>query len=306
MANEINITFLGTSSAPPQLSRKQSAIVVKYKSHTLLFDVGEATQYQMIEQKIKFTKLTIILTHLHSDHTLGIMGLLTTRNFRNIKTPIKIIGPEWTSKFISLLFFAYRFKPDFDIEIIETSGGIVLENKDFLLESFPLSHSDTSFGYKLVTKPKIGRFNVEKASELNIPRGELWKKLQNGKVIEINGKAIHPSDVLDEVEDNSLKVIITGDTPFDETTVEYAQNADLLIHDATYPSYEEVRAKKYLHSTCTDAANVAKQAKVKRLIMTHISELHKNLEESLRDAKEIFSNCEFAEDGLKVKLKSKV
>ncbi|GAG48038.1 unnamed protein product, partial [marine sediment metagenome] len=103
---------------------------------------------------------------------------------------------------------------DFDIEIIETSGGIVLENKDFLLESFPLSHSDTSFGYKLVTKPKIGRFNVEKASELNIPRGELWKKLQNGKTIEINGKAIHPSDVLDEVEDNSLKVIITGDTPF--------------------------------------------------------------------------------------------
>ena len=87
MANEIDIIFLGTSSAPPQLARNQSAIVVKFKSHTLLFDVGEATQYRMIEQKIKFTKLTIVLTHLHTDHTLGIMGLLITRNFRSIKTP---------------------------------------------------------------------------------------------------------------------------------------------------------------------------------------------------------------------------
>ncbi len=305
MANEITVTFLGTSSAPPQLSRKQSATVVKYKSHTLLYDVGEATQYQMIKHKIKFTKLTIILTHLHSDHTLGLMGLLTTRNFRNIKTPITIIGPEWTSKFISLLFFAYRFKPDFEITIIETSGGIVLENKDFTLESFPLSHSDTSFGYNLVTKPKIGRFNINKAVKLGIPKGELWKKLQNGNSIEIDEKTIHPSAVLDEVEDDSMKITITGDTPFDETTIEHAQNANLLIHDATYPSYEEERAKKYLHSTCVDAAEVAKKAKVKRLIMTHISELHKDLDESLRDAQEIFSNCEFAEDGLKIKLKFK-
>jgi ribonuclease Z len=305
MANEIRVIFLGTSSAPPQVSRNQSATVLKYRSHTLLFDVGEATQYQMIEQKIKFTKLTIVLTHLHSDHTLGIMGLLTTRNFRSIKTPITIIGPTWTSTFISLLFYAYRFRPEYEINVIETSGGTVLENKDFVLESFPLSHSDTSFGYSFITKPKIGRFNVEKASKLNIPRGEMWKKLQNGNPVEINGETIHPSDVLDDVEDDSKKVVITGDTPFDKTTVEHAKNADLLIHDATYPAYEEERAKKYLHSTCIDAARVAKQAKVKRLVMTHISELHKDLEESLIDAQEVFTNCEFAEDGLEILIKSR-
>ena len=305
MSNEMSIIFLGTSSAPPQSNRKQSAIVVKYKSHTLLFDVGEATQYQMIDQKIKFTKLTIILTHLHSDHTLGLMGLLITRNFRNIKTPITIIGPASTSTFVSLLFLAYRFKPEYEVKIIETSGGNVLENKDFVLDSFPITHSDTSFGYRLVTKPKRSKFNVEKATEMNVPRGEMWKKLQNGISVEIDGKIISPSDVLDKVEENSLKIVITGDTPFDEKVIEFAKNVDLLIHDATYPPYEEERARKYLHSTCIDAAQVAKKAKAKRLIMTHISELHKNLEESLNDSRKIFSNCEFAEDGLRIRLKPK-
>jgi len=305
MSSEMSIIFLGTSSAPPQSTRKQSAIVVKYKSHTLLFDVGEATQYQMIDQKIKFTKLTIILTHLHSDHTLGLMGLLTTRNFRNIKTPLTIIGPAWTSTFVSLLFLAFRFKPEYEIKIIETSGGIILDNKDFILESFPVKHSETSYAYILTTKPKRSKFNVEKATERNIPRGDMWKKLQNGISVEIDGKITSPSDVLDKVEEKNLKIVITGDTPFDEKVIEFTKNADLLIHDATYPPYEEERARKYLHSTCIDAAQVAKKAKAKRLIMTHISELHKNLEESLNDSREIFSNCEFAEDGLRIRLKPK-
>ncbi len=305
MSSEMSIIFLGTSSAPPQSTRKQSAIVVKYKNHTLLFDVGEATQYQMIDQKIKFTKLTIILTHLHSDHTLGLMGLLTTRNFRNIKTPLTIIGPAWTSTFVSLLFLAFRFKPEYEIKIIETSGGIILDNKDFILESFPVKHSETSYAYILTTKPKRSKFNVEKATERNIPRGDMWKKLQNGISVEIDGKITSPSDVLDKVEEKNLKIVITGDTPFDEKVIEFTKNADLLIHDATYPPYEEERARKYLHSTCIDAAQVAKKAKAKRLIMTHISELHKNLEESLNDSREIFSNCEFAEDGLRIRLKPK-
>ena len=181
----------------------------------------------------------------------------------------------------------------------------MLDNKDFTLESFPLSHSDTSFGYSLVTKPKIGKFNVEKATKLGIPRGDLWKKLQSGNSIELNGKKIVPSDVLDKIEDNSLKIVITGDTPYDQTTIDYAKNADLLIHDSTYPSYEEERAKKYLHSTCIDAAKIAKEAKVKRLILTHISELHQDLGESLEETKEIFKNSEFAEDGLKISIKAK-
>ncbi|MCG3227808.1 MAG: MBL fold metallo-hydrolase, partial [Candidatus Heimdallarchaeota archaeon] len=149
MSDKMNITFLGTSSAPPQESRSQSSLSIKYRGHNLLFDVGEGTQFQMVKNRIKMKNLTILLTHLHSDHTLGLIGLLTTRDFYSISSPVTIIGPPWTKSFVFLQLLAYRLRPDYDIKIIETEGGIVTSNDDFYIESFRVSHSENSFGYKL-------------------------------------------------------------------------------------------------------------------------------------------------------------
>ena len=126
MSNEMTITFLGTSAAPPQLNRKQSSVAVKYRGQQFLVDVGEGTQVEMIRHKINMRKITILLTHLHADHTLGLIGLLTTRNFFNIDSPLTIVGPTWTSQFLSILFLAYRFRPSFEISVIETKGGEVI------------------------------------------------------------------------------------------------------------------------------------------------------------------------------------
>ncbi|MBY9000375.1 MAG: ribonuclease Z [Candidatus Heimdallarchaeota archaeon] len=300
MSDKFSVTFLGTSSAPPQVERRQSSIAIKYKNHNLLVDVGEATQVQMLKHKIGFSNLTILLTHLHSDHTLGLIGLLTTRSFYDISRSITIIGPPWTSSFIFLQLLAHRLNPDYEIKVIETNGGLVLSNSDFYIESFPVSHGVNCFGYKIVSHQSLGVFNVERAIEKNIPKGTMWKKLQNGTPIEVNGDIINPSEILDVSPIKPIKIVITGDTPLDEHVINHSSNADLLVHDSTYPHSEKLRAKKHFHSTCTDAAFVAKIANVNKLVLTHFSELHNNLNESLKKSKEIFTNCILAYDGLTV------
>jgi ribonuclease Z len=305
MSNKMIITFLGTSSAPPQVDRSQSSISLKYRGHNLLFDVGEGTQFQMIKNKTSLKNLTIFLTHLHSDHTLGLIGLLTTRDFFSVTSPVTIIGPPWTSSFVFLQLLAYRLKPDYEIKIIETEGGLVLSNNDFYVESFKVSHSENSYGYKIVTHKPLGVFNVDKAKAKNIPRGKLWNKIQNGFPVEVNGNKIYPSEIMTESQVKQFKIIITGDTNISQNVINNSSNADILIHDATYPPSEERRAKKYLHSTCVDAARVAKFAGVKKLLMTHISALHENLETSLKSVQAIFPNSFFAEDGMRVVLDPK-
>ncbi len=305
MSDEMTITFLGTSSAPPQVDRRQSSLALKYRGNLLLIDAGEGTQIEMLRNKISLRKLTILLTHLHSDHTLGLMGLLTTRNFFNINSPITIIGPTWTSQFLSILFLAYRFKPAFEISVLETQGGLVLDNKDLTVKAFTIKHSIEGIGYVIETKPKKFKFNPEKANSLGIPKGPLWKQLQEGHEIEVNNKTILPTEVTEKIKPKKLKIVVTGDTVFDDNVVENSKSADLLIHDATYPPEEKERAAKYSHSTCIDAATVAQKAKVKKLVLTHISELHSDLEHSLSESKKVFANTILAYDGLKLKLKAK-
>jgi len=305
MSDGMKITFLGTSSAPPQIDRRQSSIAIQYRGHNLLVDLGEAAQVQMLKHKISFKNLTILFTHLHSDHTLGLIGLLATRGFYNIKNPVTIIGPQWTKTFVFLQLLAFRFYPDFEIEVIETNGGVVIANNDFVVESFKVNHSEESLGYKIITQKPLGVFNVDKAEKLEIPRGKLWKELQEGNPIEFEEKTIFPSEVLDKSPAKQIKVVITGDTTLDYNVIKNSAEADLLIHDATYPPSEVERSKKYKHSTCLDAAFVAKKANVKQLILTHISELHKDLGESLRATQEIFPNSILAEDGLEIELNTK-
>ena len=271
MSDKMILTFLGTSSAPPQADRGQSSIFLKYRGNNILIDVGEGTQFQMVKNKIRMKNLTILLTHLHSDHTLGLIGLLTTRDFYSISSPVTIIGPPFTSSFVFLQLLAYRLRPRYEIKIIETEGGIVLSNNDFYIESFRVSHSDNSLGYLIETHKPLGAFSVEKAKEKQIPKGKLWNKLQNGFPIEINEEKIYPSDILEESQARQMKVVVTGDTSISQNVINKSVNADLLIHDATYPPSEERRAKKYLHSTCIDAARVARYSNSKKLVMTHIS-----------------------------------
>lgn len=305
MPDKLTITFLGTSSAPPQIERRQSGVFINYRNEHILVDAGEAIQSQMLKYKVSFAKkLTILITHLHSDHTLGIIGLLSTRCFYGVHTPVTIIGPPWTTSFIFLQMLAYRLYPDYDVKVIETSGGVVYSNPNIMIKAFPTNHLSTSLGYTIQTHVPLGKFNVDKARQLGIEEGKLWGKLKKGFTLKIGNKTYKPSDVLDELNEKKLKVVITGDTYLSQEVINNAVEADLLIHDATYPPDEEARARKYKHTTCLQAAQIAKLARVKRLILTHISTLYSNKEKALEQVQKIFPNTNFAYDGLRIILPS--
>ncbi|MHA1304642.1 MAG: ribonuclease Z [Candidatus Heimdallarchaeaceae archaeon] len=305
MPETVKITFLGTSAAPPQLKRRQSCIAIKYRDITLIVDMGEGAQIELLRHKISTSKdLYIILTHLHSDHTLGLVGFLASRNLMNMTNPITLIGPPGTVRFFYFMCLAFNFIPKYDVKIIETLGDVIINTSDFYIESFPVIHGLNSLGYRIVFHPpQIGIFNVKKAEGLGIPKGPLWKRLQEGNPISFNNVLIRPSEVLNKKSKvKPISIVISGDTIFNDEVINHAAEADLLIHDATYPPTEEERAKAYEHSTSDEAAKVAKFADVKQLVLTHISEMHNDIENSFKKATAIFPNTKLAYDGLKIEL----
>ncbi len=303
----IEVTFVGTAAATPQIDRRQSCIAIQSKNTTFIIDMGEAAQINLLKYKVTTSKkLFVLLTHLHSDHTLGLMGFLSSRNLINATNKLTLIGPPGTRKFFFLLCMAYKFFPIYPVEIIETTEEVILNTKDYRIESFLNNHSTKiSLGYKLVFYPScIGKFQVEKAKELGIPQGPLWGKLQNGYSIEMDEKVIKSSDVLEPSEKQPVSIVISGDTILDYNVLKKATEADLLIHEATYPVLKKDRAIKYKHSTNYDAALIAKLANVKKLAITHFAIMNDNVDREVNDLKHVYSNIIVTKDGLKLELKT--
>ena len=164
------------------------------------------------------------------------------------------------------------------------------------------NHSVTAFSYLFEEKDKPGRFNIEKAKELDIPEGELWNKLQNGNEIIINGKKIKPDQVLGEKRPGK-KIGISGDTMPTKELEKFFENCDYLVFDSTFLEEEKDRAKDTCHSTAKQAATLGKNAKVKNLVLTHFSARYKDEEGHLKEAKEIHDSVITAKDLLEIEIK---
>lgn len=303
MANKLIVTFLGTSSSSPQPKRNQSCICANYRDYTIIFDMGEGAQSRMVEYGMGFGKNSLIcLTHLHADHTLGLIGYLTTRNMNDVDHPIIIIGPPGTSTFVTLLLYTYRVLPGYPIEIIETPGNeIVFSTSNFAIEAFTVNHRQKCFGYKLTTFTSFGKFNVKKAKELQVPKGKQWQRFKEGYPLSQEDRIIYPSDILDPNPAKGIRLVYSGDTAFDDRVISQAYESDLLIHEATFPACDRKRAMQYKHSTNIDAGIVAKYAKAQKLIMTHLSPIYpRDKSKYLEQTQSFFTNSQFAYDGLKI------
>ncbi|MHA1205743.1 MAG: ribonuclease Z [Candidatus Heimdallarchaeaceae archaeon] len=303
MTETVEVVFLGTAASLPQKNRKQSCTAIKFKDYTLIVDMGESAQSLIKEYQIKTSnKLFILLTHLHADHTIGLIGFLSSRNLLKINNKVTVIGPPGTRRFFYFMFLSFNFLPKFELEIIETEGEIILNNLDLSIKSFPVKHSSPfNLGYKITFYPSsIATFNPEKAEKKGIPKGVLWKKLQDGFPIEVDGKKILPSEILEPKISKEIQITFSGDTRPCNTLVENARGVDLLICDATYPENCEDRAKVFLHSTIEEAAIVAQKANCKQVVFTHFSEFYTDFESSLEKAKAIFENSSLAEEGKRI------
>lgn len=302
----MQITFFGTSSGVPTRSRNVSSVALRLpqRAEVWLFDCGEGTQHQLLHSELKISQITrIFITHLHGDHIFGLMGLLATYGLAGNPTKIDVYGPPGLNDYIkacqrySFTHFSYPLK----VHTVEP--GIVYEDDEYIVKCGLLKHRVTAFGYRVEEKDRPGRFDVEKAKELGIPSGPIYGKLKRGEKVSLpDGTVINGADLCGPTQ-TGRKLVYCTDTVFCEGAIELAQDADLLIHEATFAHQDAELAFQRLHSTSTMAAQVALAANAKHLIMTHFSPRYApgndiQLNDLLEEAKAIFPNTTMAYDFL--------
>jgi ribonuclease Z len=296
MSEKIKLTFLGTADAIPSAKRNHTSILLNYKEENILIDCGEGTQRQFRKKKLNPCKVTrILITHWHGDHVLGIPGLLSTLAFSGYNKTLYIYGPQGTELSIKRILELFNFKRDYEIKVeeIKGEGRIFFENDDFYLEAESMTHRIPCNSYTFVKKG-LRKIDKKKLLKVKLPAGPLLKKLKEGENIIYQGKKFYSKDLT--FEEKNKKISFVLDTSLNNKIVPFVKNSDLLICESTFGSELEEHAKKYKHLTSIQSAQIAKSAKVKELILIHISQRYKNSKKILQEAKKIFKNVQIAED----------
>lgn len=302
----MQITFLGTSSGVPTRSRNVSSVALRLpqRAELWLFDCGEGTQHQIIRSDLKISQLSrIFITHMHGDHIFGLMGLLATCGLAGNPTQIDIYGPPKLDEYLRACSRYSQTHLSYPINVHTVEPGVVYEDEEFIVSCGRLEHRITDFGYRVAEKDRTGRFDIEKAKALSIPPGRVYGQLKRGETVTLlDGRQINGAELCGPTE-VGRKVVYCTDTVYCDGAVELAQDADVLIHEATFAHEDADLAFQRFHSTSTMAAQVALTANVKRLIMTHFSPRYapgNNLElkDLLGEARAIFPNTEIAYDFL--------
>jgi ribonuclease Z len=268
---DLDVVFLGTSGSMPTAQRAPTAILVRRGGERLLFDCAEGTQRQLLRSEIGLVELKeIFLSHYHADHYLGLPGMLKTFALRGREEPITIYGPTGLRRlFVALKVIFGQLTYPYYLE--ELRPGAVLDRGDYELFTFPVAHAIQSVGYALVERARPGRFDIDRAAELNIPEGPERGQLQAGRSVVLpDGTAVTPEMVLGPAR-AGRKLVLAGDTGPSPSVLEVARGADVLVHEATFCQEEEERARETAHSTALDAAALAREADVQMLALTHLS-----------------------------------
>jgi ribonuclease Z len=300
----IKITFLGTAGSIPTPNRSLSVIIIRRQNEQIMLDCGEGTQRQILIAQTGFhKKMKILISHLHGDHVLGLPGLLQTMALMDRQKKVEVFGPIGIKHFLDCSKEVLKFGLSFPIDIVEIKkAGIFCEEKDYFIKAFKSSHTEASFSFGFIEKPRPGKFYPEKARAHGVPEGELWSKLQKGKnIILPSGKNVKSTDVIGPLR-KGRKIVYTGDTRPIKNFESFASSADLLIHESTFDDSLIEKALADGHSTPSQAANVAEKAKVKKLVLTHISARYPKTEILLEQAKKKFQNTIIAKDFMELEL----
>jgi ribonuclease Z len=299
----LRVTFLGTGGSLPTSNRNPSGIMVNREGELMLFDCGEGAQQQMMRAKTGMMGLTsIFITHFHADHMLGIPGLIQTMSFQGRTEPLTIYGPHWVEEFSKLLIALGYYKLRYDVKAVQLKPGVIIKRNGYSIHVLKTEHSIPSIGYALVEDERLGRFNREKAIELGVPPGPMFSKLHQGEAVEIDGRTIRTEDVVGEPRPGR-KIVYSGDTRPCEAVLKASSGADLLIHDGTLADEKADWAFESMHSTAGEAATIAKEAGVHRLILTHISSRYsEDVSPILNDAKKVFEHVTVADDLMEIEI----
>jgi ribonuclease Z len=300
----LRLTFLGTSAAQPTLHRNLSGLAVKADTDLLLFDCGEGSQRQMVRFGTGFTVDAVFFTHFHADHYLGIIGFLRTLGMMGRAQPMHLYGPPTAKRVLHQAVHLGVEALAFPVEIHELKDGDSVRRTGYTVHAVGVDHRINALAYVLAEDDRPGRFHVEKARALGVPPGPDFGRLQRGEPVTLpDGTTVRPEDVLGAAR-SGRKLAISGDTRPCASLMRAAKDADLLIHEATFSDDEQERALETRHSTAREAARVAREAGVRRLILTHLSSRHDtDPSKLLAQAREEYKGpTEVAHDGLTVEL----
>jgi ribonuclease Z len=284
---DLDIVFLGTSASAPTAQRAPAALLVRRGGDKLLFDCAEGTQRQLMRSTLGLPELEeIFLTHFHADHYLGLPGLLKTFSLRQRELPLTIYGPAGLRDLYKSLGRIVG-KLSYPVELEEVRPGEALERNNYRILVFPVHHGVSAVGYAVAEEDRPGEFDSATADALGIPFGPERGALQRGESITLDdGDVVTPDAVLGPPRPGR-RVVIPGDTAPVETVRILSEGADVLIHEATFLEDERDRAADTLHSTALQAAEVARDAGVRLLALTHLSPRYFG-PELAREAREVF------------------
>lgn len=280
-----DLLFLGTGASVPSRNRALPCVAVKRGPDIVLFDCGEGSQRQLMQSRFSFMKIrAIFITHLHGDHFYGLPGLLQTMGMSGRKEPIIVCGPVGLKNALTVCLDVCEGEMEYPVDVRDVSPGDVIDVGDMKVTVFKTEHEIMSQGYVIREPDQVAKVDPVKAAEHAIS-GKDFRILEKGGVV--NG--VRMDDLLlPPVPGKS--VAYTGDTRKCRSVIDAVHGVDVLIHESTFSSAEECHALEHNHSTAVWAAEVAKEAEVGTLILTHISNRYKDREVLRKEAAEIFPN----------------
>ncbi|MDN6576696.1 MAG: ribonuclease Z [Lactiplantibacillus plantarum] len=299
----MQLEFLGTGAGSPGKFRNVTSTALRLldeRNEVWLFDVGEGTQHQILRTTLKPRKIAkIFITHLHGDHIFGLPGLLSSRSFQGGDEPLTIYGPVGGRDFVQTALRVSGTHLSYPLKFHEiTKAETVFEDTTFKVSCEPLDHRIACFGYRVEEADHPGELQADRLKALNIPSGPVYGQLKAGKTVTLpDGRTINGQDYI-AAPQKGRTVTILGDTRRTPHAVSLAQDADALVHESTFGKDEGKLAHNYYHSTSTQAAQVAQQAGVKQLLLTHISARYtgKLSKELQKQAQKVFSHSKVVRD----------
>ncbi len=292
---DLDIVFLGTSASAPTAQRAPTAILLRRGGERLLFDCAEGTQRQLMRSTIGLPDLEeIFFTHYHADHYLGLPGMLKTFSLRQRDVPLTIYGPPGLRELYGNLRSTVG-RLSYPVELDELRPGDALERDGYRILVFPVHHGVSAVGYAVAEDERPGEFDSAAADALGIPFGPERGALQRGESVTLEEARVVTPDMVVGPSRAGRRIVIPGDTAPVETVRVLAEGADVLVHEATFLEDERDRAADTLHSTARQAAEIARDADVRLLALTHVSPRYFG-HELVREAKEVFERVAVPKD----------
>jgi ribonuclease Z len=287
---DLSLFFAGTGGSVPAARRGLPAVLIRRGGDRLLFDCGEGTQRQLVRSVGLVDMECVFITHFHADHWLGLPGMLKSFALRERDQPLTVYGPRGLRELMGLMRSIYGRLP-YELSVAELEPAQTVERDGYAIAAIPVSHrSDSAFGYALVEQQRPGHLDAALAEQLGVSPGPDFGRLQRGETV----AGVAPEQVMGPPREGR-KIVLSGDTGPCEALAIAAHQADLLVHEATFAEEESGRARQTAHSTARQAAELARDADVRLLALTHISTRYAGGE--LRDeARAVFAATEAPRD----------